>query len=106
MVSNPILFLDDGGEGIPIPVEALVQAIVILCVDVLIIVTNVIIIATFITAPGPKEVMTYYLLSLSVADLLGKGGNFRILSKLISRRNPSYIYIAITIYFVRCLQLA
>lgn len=47
-----IVILDDGVGGIEIPVEHLVQAIIVLSVGVLVIVTNVIIIATFITAPG------------------------------------------------------
>ncbi|ODN03322.1 putative G-protein coupled receptor 52 [Orchesella cincta] len=65
-----IVILDDGIGGIEIPIEHLIQAIIVLSVGVLVIVTNVIIIATFITAPGPREVLTYYLLSLAVADLL------------------------------------
>lgn len=65
-----IVILDDGVGGIEIPIEHLIQAIIVLSIGVLVIVTNVIIIATFITAPGPREVLTYYLLSLSVADLL------------------------------------
>lgn len=97
-----IVILDDGVGGIEIPIEHLIQAIIVLSVGVLVIVTNVIIIATFITAPGkkrtkyvkgnkyrqrkksiemyyerlkcffvgPREVLTYYLLSLAVADLL------------------------------------
>ena len=51
---GPIIYLDDGDGGIPIPLDALVEAIIILSVGVLIIVTNVIIIATFITYPGKK----------------------------------------------------
>ena len=47
-----MLILDDGADGIQIQIEALVQAVMILSIGVLIIVTNVIIIATFITAPG------------------------------------------------------
>ncbi|CAG7825145.1 unnamed protein product, partial [Allacma fusca] len=65
-----ITIFNIGQEAIEVQIEALVQAIIILSIGVLIIVTNVIIIATFITAPGPREVLTYYLLSLSVADLL------------------------------------
>jgi len=53
---GPILYLDDGADGIPIPLDALVEAIVILSVGVLIIVTNVIIIATFITYPGKSPI--------------------------------------------------
>lgn len=49
------VFLDDGADGVAIPLEALVQAVIILSIGILIIVTNVIIIATFITAPGEEE---------------------------------------------------
>jgi len=48
---NIIIFSDSMG-GIEIPFENLVQAVIVLSIGVLIIVTNVIIIATFITAPG------------------------------------------------------
>lgn len=50
-----IVILDDGVGGIEIPIEHLIQAIIVLSVGVLVIVTNVIIIATFITAPGKKN---------------------------------------------------
>ncbi|OXA57501.1 5-hydroxytryptamine receptor 1 [Folsomia candida] len=66
-----IIIFSEGMGGIEIPFDSLIQAIVVLSIGVLIIVTNVIIIATFITSPGPREVLSYYLLSLSVADLLG-----------------------------------
>jgi len=39
-------------DGIEIPVEAVVEAAIILTIGVLVIVTNVIIIATFITTSG------------------------------------------------------
>jgi hypothetical protein len=50
-----IIYLDDGAGGYAIPLDALIQAIIILSVGVLIIVTNVIIIATFITYPGKSS---------------------------------------------------
>ncbi|KAL7633549.1 UNVERIFIED_CONTAM: hypothetical protein RMT77_016082 [Armadillidium vulgare] len=65
-----------GGElimmagGAQIGVESLAQAAVILVIGVAIIISNIIVLATFITMPGPKDVIMYYLMSLGVADLV------------------------------------
>lgn len=47
-----IIILSDGMGGIEVPFDNLVQAVIVLSIGVLIIICNVIIIATFITAPG------------------------------------------------------
>ncbi|CAB3378787.1 Hypothetical predicted protein, partial [Cloeon dipterum] len=57
-------------QEIAFTLEALTQAAIIFSLGVAIVVSNVLIIATFLTAHGPKEVINYYLLSLAVADLL------------------------------------
>ncbi|XP_045584688.1 probable G-protein coupled receptor 21 [Procambarus clarkii] len=65
-----------GGElvmmagGTHVGVESLAQASVILVIGVAIIISNIIILATFITMPGPKDVIMYYLMSLGVSDLV------------------------------------
>ncbi|XP_076034380.1 melatonin receptor pdcr-1-like [Oratosquilla oratoria] len=50
--------------------ESVAQAAVILVIGIAIIISNIIILATFITMPGPKDVIMYYLMSLGVADLV------------------------------------
>ncbi|XP_014215383.1 G-protein coupled receptor 52 isoform X1 [Copidosoma floridanum] len=52
------------------PAEALMQAGFILVLGVAIILSNLLIIATYLNFRGPSEVMNYYLLSLALADLL------------------------------------
>ncbi|XP_068913873.1 G-protein coupled receptor 52 isoform X2 [Tenebrio molitor] len=50
--------------------EGLTQAGIIFIMAIAIIVTNILIIATFLNFRGPQEVINCYLLSLAVADLL------------------------------------
>jgi dopamine/ecdysteroid receptor len=50
--------------------EALTQACGILVLGIAVVISNVIIIATYINYRGPTEVVTIYLLSLATADLL------------------------------------
>ncbi|XP_018026169.1 G-protein coupled receptor 52 [Hyalella azteca] len=57
-------------RGMEVGVENLSQATIILIVGVAIIISNIIVLATFITMPGPKDVIMYYLMSLGVADLM------------------------------------
>ncbi|XP_046998258.1 G-protein coupled receptor 52-like [Schistocerca americana] len=54
----------------PSTLDALAHAALIFTAGVAIIVTNVLIIATFLNLRGPTEVINIYLLSLAVADLL------------------------------------
>lgn len=51
-------------------IESLTEAGIIFIMSLAIIVTNVLIIATFLNYRGPSEVINCYLLSLAVADLL------------------------------------
>ncbi|XP_075229336.1 G-protein coupled receptor DopEcR [Lycorma delicatula] len=64
-----MIALSDHGEDV-FTLEALTQAAIIFTMAVAIILANVLIIATFINARGPGEVINCYLLSLAVADLL------------------------------------
>uniref|UniRef100_A0A182JDQ9 G-protein coupled receptors family 1 profile domain-containing protein n=1 Tax=Anopheles atroparvus TaxID=41427 RepID=A0A182JDQ9_ANOAO len=50
--------------------EALTQATIILILAVAIVISNLIVVATYLNFKGPHEVINYYLLSLAVADLL------------------------------------
>lgn len=50
--------------------EALTEATIIFCLGVAIIVSNVVIIATFLNARGPQEVINTYILSIAAADLM------------------------------------
>lgn len=58
------------GTPAPLTLEALTQAVVIFSLGVAIIISNVLIIATFLNARGSRDVINIYLLSLAVADLL------------------------------------
>lgn len=50
--------------------EQVAEAATILAICVLIVISNVLIIWAVATAPGPKEAIDFYVLSVSVADLL------------------------------------
>ncbi|XP_022223383.1 beta-2 adrenergic receptor isoform X2 [Drosophila obscura] len=51
-------------------VEALTKAVLISILGVAIVLSNLLIIATYANFKGPTEVINYYLLSLAIADLL------------------------------------
>ncbi|EFA09248.1 probable G-protein coupled receptor 52 isoform X1 [Tribolium castaneum] len=69
--SAMIIFSDSNDDmGIVFTLEGLTQAGIIFIMAIAIIVTNILIIATFLNFRGPSEVINCYLLSLAVADLL------------------------------------
>ncbi|KAK7864933.1 hypothetical protein R5R35_008733 [Gryllus longicercus] len=65
-----VLSTDNHDNNTRFTLETLTQAGIIFVMGVAIIVTNVLIIATFLNFRGPSEVINIYLLSLAVADLL------------------------------------
>lgn len=68
-ISTMIILNDADDDSLVFSVESLVQAGIILILSITIIVTNVLIIATFVNFRGPQDVINTYLLSLAVADL-------------------------------------
>ncbi|KAF7272529.1 G-protein coupled receptor DopEcR [Rhynchophorus ferrugineus] len=69
--STMIIFSDSSDDTeIVFTLESLTQAGIIFIMALAIIITNVLIIATFLNFRGPSEVINCYLLSLAVADLL------------------------------------
>ncbi|CAH1367473.1 hypothetical protein MTP99_008716 [Tenebrio molitor] len=69
--STMIIFSDSNDDmEIVFRLEGLTQAGIIFIMAIAIIVTNILIIATFLNFRGPQEVINCYLLSLAVADLL------------------------------------
>ncbi|XP_017769978.1 PREDICTED: probable G-protein coupled receptor 52 [Nicrophorus vespilloides] len=70
-ISTMIILNDSNDDNsLVFSLESLTQAGIILIMSLAIVVTNVLIIATFVNFRGPSEVINCYLLSLSVADLL------------------------------------
>ncbi|XP_019876957.1 G-protein coupled receptor 52 [Aethina tumida] len=69
--STMIIFSDSNDDTeIVFTLESLTQAGLIFIMALAIVITNVLIIATFLNFRGPSEVINCYLLSLAVADLL------------------------------------
>jgi dopamine/ecdysteroid receptor len=70
MISGPIMHQHHLSQQVNDSTLALSQACGILVLGIAIVISNVIIIATYINYRGPTEVVTIYLLSLATADLL------------------------------------